>query len=125
MIPQIPFLVILIRLVDLIPIPAEPCQRGRGRPLVYSDRLMVKALLIMVVRRLYSAYSLLAFLDQDTLLTTLLRAELTNDQGCFPSRRTWERRLARLPDTLPGLIGALGRHLVSLIEPWRGCRGCG
>ena len=119
MIPQLPLLVILIRLVDLIPMPAEPCQRKRGRPVVYSDRLMVKALLIMVVRRLYSAYSLLAFLEQDTELTRVLRVELSNDQGCFPSRRTWERRLARLPDTLPGLIGALGRHLVSLIEPWQ------
>jgi len=85
---------------------------------VYPDRLIVKALIIMVVRRLYSAYSLLAFLEEDTALTCELRTLLTDEQGRFPSRRTWERRLAALPDSLPGLIGALGRYLVRLIQPW-------
>ena len=72
----------------------------------------------MVVRRLYSAYALLAFLEQDTPLTRDLRQLLTLPDGQFPSRRTWERRLKMLPDTLPGLIGALGRYLVELIQPW-------
>jgi hypothetical protein len=71
----------------------------------------------MVIRRLYTAYSLLAFLNQDSELTRRLRELLTED-GRFPVRRTWERRMAALPDTLPGLIGCLGRHLVSLIQPW-------
>ena len=31
-----------------------------------------------------------------------------------PTRRTWERRLA----ALPGLIGRLGRHLVTVLNPW-------
>ena len=73
----------------------------------------------MMIRRLSGAYSLLAFLDQETTLTQQLRAELTTAGGRFPSRRTWERRLKRLPDSLPGLIGALGRHLVNLIQPWQ------
>jgi hypothetical protein len=85
---------------------------------VYPDRLIVKALIIMIVRRLYSAYSLLAFLEQDTVLTRELCTLLTDDKGRFPSRRTWERRLAALPDRLPALIGALGRYLVRLIQPW-------
>jgi hypothetical protein len=106
-----------VTLVDRIPIPAPPKKRGRGRPKVYSDRLIVKALIIMVVRRLYSAYSLLTFLAQDTALTRELRLLLTDEKGRFPSRRTWERRLAALPDSLPGLIGALGRYLVRLIQP--------
>ncbi len=67
---------------------------------------------------MYSAYSLLAFLDQDTDLTRALRAALTDEHGRFPSRRTWERRLQALPENLPGLIGCLGRYLVSLIQPW-------
>src|SRR5262249_1761228 len=46
---------------------------------------------------------------------------LTNLQGRFPSRRTWERRLAAIPDTLPAQIGCLGRHLVALIQPWTDC----
>ncbi len=62
MILQEPLLVILVRLVDCIPWPEEPDgKRGRGRPKTYTDRLIVKDLVIMVIRRLYSAYSLLAF----------------------------------------------------------------
>jgi len=118
MILQDPLLVTLVKLVDCIPTLKQHQQRGRGRPKIYSDRLMVKALVIMVIRRLYSAYSLLAFLEQDTALTRQLKELLTNPDGCFASRRTWERRLKALPDTLPGLIGLLGRHLVSLIQPW-------
>ncbi len=118
MILEEPFLVILLNLVDYIPAPAPPQKRGRGRPHTYPDRLIVKALIVMVVRRLYSAYALLAFLEQDTALTRQLRQHLTLPDGRFPSRRTWERRLKVLPDSLPGLIGALGRHLVELIQPW-------
>lgn len=97
--------------------PEPPPKRGRGRPKVYADRLIVKALVIMVIRRVYSAYSLLAFLDRDTDLTRALRAELTDTQGRFPSRRTWERRLQALLDTLPGLVGCLRRYLGTLIQP--------
>ncbi len=112
-----PLLVILLKLIDGIPWPQESAQRRRGRPTVYSERLIVKALVIMIIRRLYTAYSLLAFLQQETDLTCQLRESLT-EVGRFPSRRTWERRLAKLPDRLPGLIGCLGRHLVVLLQPW-------
>ena len=118
MLPREALLVTLVKQVDRIPMPEPRSKRGRGRPKVYADRLIVKALVIMIIRRLYSAYSLLAFLDQDTDLTQALRAELTDTQGRFPSRRTWERRLQALPDTLPGLVGCLGRYLVDLIQPW-------
>jgi hypothetical protein len=110
-------LVTMVIMVDSLPFPESTAQVGRGRPKVYSDRLIVKALVIMIIRHLYTAYSLLAFLEQDTLLTQQLRALLT-EKGGFPSRRTWERRLQALPDTLPGLVGLLGRHLVSLVKPW-------
>lgn len=116
-----PLLVILLRLVDRIPMPEETEKRGRGRPKIYSERLIVKALVLMVIRRLYTAYSLLAFLEQDTELTRQLRQELTTDRGQFASRRTWERRLAVLSETLPGLIGCLGRYLVKLLQPWADC----
>ena len=118
MLQQKPLLVTFIMLIDRIPMPPPPITRGRGRPKVYPDRLIVKALIIMVIRRLYTAYSLLAFLDQETALTQQLRALLSDEKGRFPCRRTWERRLNALPEDLPGMVGALGRHLVRLIQPW-------
>lgn len=117
MLQREPLLVTLVKLVDSIPLPADSKKRGRGCPKTYSDRLIVKALVIMVIRRLYTAYSLLKFLEQDSDLTSQLKLLLT-EQGQFPSRRTWDRRLAALPDQLPALIGCLGRHLVALIQPW-------
>jgi hypothetical protein len=110
-------LVTLVNIVDRIPMPPEPEKRGRGHPKEYSDKLILKALVIMVVRRLYTAYALIAFLEQDTPLTEELRL-LLHEKGRFPCRRTWERRLQALPKTLPGLIGCLGRHLVQQIQPW-------
>jgi hypothetical protein len=112
-----PLLVTLVKLVDQIPFPEPPKKRGRGRPKVYSDRLIVKALVIMIIRRLYSAYSLLAFLEQETPLTQQLR-DLLTENGQFPTGRTWERRLEALPDTLPGLIGCFGRYLVHNLCPY-------
>jgi hypothetical protein len=78
---------------------------------------MVQALVIMIIRRLYTAYALLAFLEQDDPLPQQLRP-LLSEQGRFPTRRTWERRLAVLPQTLPGLIGCVGRYLVGMLHPW-------
>jgi Transposase DDE domain len=110
-------LVSLVRVVDSLSFPPPPVQRKRGRPHLYSERLLVKALLVMIIRRLYTAWALLAFLQQADPVVQHLRPLLT-ENGQFPSRRTWERRLAALPPTLPGLIGRLGRHLVTLLNPW-------
>jgi hypothetical protein len=112
---------ILVRLVltiDAIPMPPAPAKRGRGKPREYSEKLILKALLIMIIRRLYSAYALLSFLQQDDPVVKQLRA-LLRENGKFPSRRTWERRLKALPDDLPGLIGCFGRHLSNLLKPWQ------
>jgi len=68
---------------------------------MYSDRLIVKALVVMIIRRLYTVYTFLAFLDQDAPLPQQLRP-LLSEHGRFPTRRTWERRLVALPQHLPG-----------------------
>jgi hypothetical protein len=115
-----PLLVTLVQLVDRIPEPPAPTRRKRGRPKVYADRLIIKALIIMIIRRLYTATSLLNFLDQETALTHQLRELLTHN-GQFPARRTWERRLEAVPNTLPQQIGCLGRLLVELLRPWQRC----
>jgi len=117
MLSQRSLLVSLVLLIDHIPLPPPPAKRKRGRPQDYSDRLILKALLIMIIRRLYTAYSLLAFLAQDDYVAQQLKA-LLHEDGKFPTRRTWERRLAKLPASLPQLIGFFGRHLVGVLKAW-------
>src|SRR5215472_1463641 len=71
----------------------------------------------MIVRHPHKVHELLSVLAQPTAEMALLRG-LLSEQGRFPSRRTWERRLKSLPATLPAQIGCLGRHLIELIQPW-------
>jgi Transposase DDE domain len=108
----------LVHLVDYIPVPAAP--RRCGRPATYSDRLFLKALVIMIVRHLAQVHTLLAVLEEPTPEMRRLRALLT-EGGRFPARRTWERRLRAVPDRLPAQIGCLGRSLVGALDPWRDC----
>src|SRR5215213_3811231 len=122
MIAQESVLVQLVRLVDRLPVPPAPpsAPPRRGRPRLYSDDLFLKALVIMIVTRLNKVGELLAVLDEPTEEMRSLR-EVLGEDGRFPARRTFERRLRSLPDTLPQRIGLLGRHLVALIEPWARC----
>lgn len=117
MIAQESVLVELVRLVERLPAPPPPPPR-RGRPHLYSDALFLKALVIMIVRRLNKVGELLAVLEEPTQEMRYLRQLLSGPEGRFPSRRTFERRLRALPDTLPQRIGLLGRHLVELLKPW-------
>jgi hypothetical protein len=120
MIEQDTLLVALVRLVDRLPAPPPPAKRRRGRPKTYADRLFLKALVIMIVRHLHTVYELRSVLDQPTAEMQTLRSLLT-EQGHYPSRRTWERRLKALPATLPAQIGCLGRYLLALIQPFSCC----
>lgn len=117
MIGQQSLLVTLVELVDRVPVPPPPKKRAPGRPRVYTDRLFLKALVIMIVRHLHTVTELLSVLAQPTPEMQLLRV-LLSEEGKFPSRRTFERRLKALPESLPAQIGCLGRHLVALIRPW-------
>jgi Transposase DDE domain len=110
-------LVTLVKLVDRLPMPAQPSYGERGHPKVYSDRLFLKALVLMIVRHLHKVNELLSVLAQPTAEMATLRS-LLSEQGRFPSRRTWERRLKSLPASLPAQIGCLGRHLITLMQPW-------
>ena len=121
MIPCPSLLISLILLVDRLPEPPQPPgKRGKGRPSIYSHKLFVKALVIMIVRHLHKVGELLAILEQPTAEMQTLR-NLLCENGRYPSRRTWERRLAALPETLPAQIGCLGRTLVDWLQPWHDC----
>jgi hypothetical protein len=119
MIPQESLLIIRVRLIDRIPVP-QPPKVGRGHPKVYSDRLFLKALVIMIIRHLHKVHELLSVLAQPTAEMQSLRSLLT-ENGRYPARRTWERRLKSLPESLPAQIGCLGRYLVERIQPWADC----
>ncbi len=115
MVQESSLLVVLVQLIDQIPLPARP--KRRGRPVVYPDRLFLKALVIMIVRRLPKVHSLLAVLAEPTPEMQRLRALLT-EHGRYPTRRTFERRLKAIPDTLPAQIACLGQFLVNAIGLW-------
>jgi len=114
MVPQASVLLMLLELVDRLPEPAPP--RQRGRPPQYADRVFLKGLVVMIVRHLPRVHTLLAVLEEPGMAP--VRARLTA-HGRFPTRRTWERRLRQLPDSLPARIGWLGRSLVEVLDPWR------
>ncbi len=121
MILQATLLVTLVLLVDRIPMPpVPPVRRKRGHPKVYPDRLFLKALVIMIVRRLHKVHELLTVLEQPTPEVQALRHLLT-ENGRYPSRRTWERRLTAMPETLPAQISCLGHYLVERLQPWAQC----
>lgn len=114
MVTEVSVLVALLALVDHIPMPSPT--RRRGRPKTYSDRLFLKALVIMVVRHLPKVHSLLSVLEESEMAP--LRRLLV-ENGRYPTRRTFERRLRRIPETLPAQIACLGRHLLALIDPFQ------
>ena len=117
MITQESVLVQLIHLVDQIPTPQPPPRRPRGRPVFYSEKLFMKALVIMILRRLHRVGELLAVLEEPTPEMKMVR-QLLSEQGRFPTRRTFQRRLKALPERLPEQIGCLGRYLVEVLKPW-------
>ena len=96
-------LVALLQVISRIPLPPPP-RRGRGRPPVYPDRLFLQGLVIMIVRRLETVPLLVAVLNAPAEEMARVRA-LLGINGRLPHRRTWERRLAPVPDRLPTQIG--------------------
>ena len=109
-------LVSLVALVDTISLPAPA--RRRGRPAVYPDRLFLKAVVVMVLKRLPTVHALLAVLAEDTPEMAQVRALLAPD-GAWPSRRTWERRLGALAAALPAQVAWLGEDLLARLDPFR------
>ncbi len=98
-----------ITLVDLIPMPAPRKRRGRS----YA----VESGVIMIVRHVAKAHTLLAIPHVPTDEMRKLRALMTESRR-YPSRRTVERRLQPVPETLPAQISCLARCLVALILPF-------
>ena len=118
MVPQDSLLVILVGLIDLIPMPPEPARHKRGHPQTYPERLFLKALVIMIIRQVHTPSGLLAILAQPTAEMQALRRALSLADGRFACRRTWERRLASIPGSLPAQIACFGCFLLALLDLW-------
>jgi len=63
-------------------------------------------------------------LEQPTLEMHQLRL-LLREQDHYPSRRTFERRLAAIPEALSEQIACLGHYLLDLIRPFETCGEAG
>src|SRR5688572_32488965 len=111
-------LVSLVALVDTIPLPA-PAPR-RGRPAVYPDRLLLKAVAATVLKRPPTVRVLLAVLAEDTPEMAHIRAVLAPDCA-WPARRTRARRLGARAAALPAQVADLRARLVGLLGPWDDC----
>jgi hypothetical protein len=77
----------------------------------------MKALVIMILRRLHKVGELLAVLEEESTQMREVR-QLLLEGGRFPSRRTFQRRLKTLPNSLPDQIRCLGGYLVEVLKPW-------
>ena len=126
MIPQESMLVVLVKMIDLIPTPpVGPAKRGR--PITYPEKVFLKALLIMIVKHLHRVHELLSVLNEPTFEIQQLRGAVAplTENGRYPARRTWERRLKGLPARSTGanrLFRALpGRVDCALGELWTSC----
>jgi hypothetical protein len=67
--------------------PPESATQPRRQPKTYSDHLIVKALVILIIRRLSTAYTLRTFLPQGDRAVQEVRP-LVHEHGRFPSRHT-------------------------------------
>ena len=95
------------RLVEQLPTPPPPVKRQRGRQERYFEKLFVKAVVVMIIRQLYTAWALLAFLQQDDPVAQ--ESSLATEHGRFPRVGPGQRRFAALPAPLPALIGCRAR----------------
>ena len=81
MVPQESVLVMVVRLVDRIPLPPPAPTRPRGRPRVYSDRLFLKALVIMIVRGFIEPIAKELPLEYALELNRLIQLEMEGSVG--------------------------------------------
>jgi hypothetical protein len=86
MVPDATPLLTLLAVLDTIPLPAAAPTR-RGRPPILGERLFLKGVVVMVLKRVTTVHGLLAVLAQDTAEMNQVRQMLT-EGGRFPSRRT-------------------------------------
>ncbi|MCB8976427.1 MAG: hypothetical protein H6657_03260 [Ardenticatenaceae bacterium] len=82
-------------------------KRRPEQPYFCPERIVAKVLITMMVKRLYTAYRLLTFLEQESAVGQQFKGPLQID-GPFPSRRTWKKQLANLPQLMPSLNGSFG-----------------
>jgi hypothetical protein len=117
MITQSSLLVMLVRLVDQVPAPPT-AKQGRGRPSFYSERLFLKALVIMIIKHLHTPYELLSVLQQPTAEMQALRALLTQGER-YPCRRTLSQTQPQIEQRIEGITLVATPSILCSISPTR------
>ena len=111
-------LVLLLAQVDRLPEEAFPALTpGKGYGRLYSERVFVKAALVMLVHQWPKVQEFYEALQQPVAVMEHLRQRLS-ERGRFPSRRTFNRRVKAVAESLPRLIGWMGRMLVEQMRLW-------
>lgn len=111
-------LVMVLAQVDRLPEEAFPAlQAGKGYGRIYPERLFVKAALVMLVQHWPKVQEFYEALQQPVGAMQRLR-ELLSVHGRFPSRRTFNRRVKAVAESLPTVIGWMGRMLVEQMRLW-------
>jgi len=118
MIHQDSTLVTIFHQIDEIPLPKQEEKQAKGHPKSYSDRLFLKGLVFMSIRHIRNIHEFHSMFHYPTPELEEVRLQMSED-GQFPSRRTWERRLGPIVEMLPESIGMVGRYLADMIEPWK------
>jgi len=97
----------LFKQVDNLSIPEVP---KRGKPFTYSIKTMIKAFIVQLIKKLDSVRSLWEFFKCQTeeAKKYLKLCQLVN----IPNRRTFDRRLQKLPAVLRRYIQLLGQLIV-------------
>lgn len=113
-------LLLMLALLDRLALPSFAIHTGRGRKQQYSDRLFLKAAVIMTLKKFSKVYEFLTTIHEPTPEMQALRQHLTQEDR-MPTRRTFERRLSSLTDHLPDIIARIGAFLVVLLSVWREC----
>src|SRR5689334_19325857 len=113
----ISLLVILVQWSTVFRPRPRPQGAGAAASPSIPSRLLLKALDIMIGKHGPTPSAQRTVWAQDPPARRALRPLLT-EHGRYPTRRTWERRLATLPDKLPAQMRCRGTHLVGRIQPW-------
>jgi hypothetical protein len=118
-----PFLIGILRLIDLIPWPTHSKKRRVGRPYVYPPLVMLRCFIVRIWMRIPSNNALHSFFSVENPYNARIMEACGLDR--VPERRTFDRRLKNISsdgsdEDLRPRIEAMGHLFVAekLVDPY-------